>query len=306
MRTGRFSLGHVRLGFTLTELLIVVAIIALLAAMLLPAVGMVRNLAKATSCANNLRQIGLAVYAYAADNENIFPTGYSPAISGAYRYVSWDDLLSAYDGRDLPMGLYSTGNTMAANYLSISGADPKQLKAYGMYRCPAETAGYPGPLAAPITDRFIRSYAVNGGYNGSTRYYDATVPGIYAQAQTSFNKNPTAAASDWAAAFSQISHASTTIMLAEQRYVWCYLGGSMGVTVDNPWSGPYGTSNGSGFLGQILIDSAGNAFGYGPLHGASWNYLFCDGHVEKLQPAQTVSAGTALNAAPDSQSMWVR
>lgn len=53
-----------RSGFTLMELLIVVSVIALLAAMLLPAIGMVRELALATRCQSNLRQIGLAAALY--------------------------------------------------------------------------------------------------------------------------------------------------------------------------------------------------------------------------------------------------
>lgn len=78
------ALGSKR-AFTLTELLVVIAVIGILAAIIIPVVGNARSSALRSQCSTNIRQIAQGMLLYAAENKNRFPA--QAAVEGNASYV---------------------------------------------------------------------------------------------------------------------------------------------------------------------------------------------------------------------------
>ena len=98
-----------RIGFTLIELLVVVAVIALLAAILFPVFAQVREKARQTSCASNMKQLAAALAMYAQDYDQTMPAAVSaPPINGGNGTdVPYDRQLAPYGTSD---GVYACPN----------------------------------------------------------------------------------------------------------------------------------------------------------------------------------------------------
>lgn len=91
--------GTSRYGFTLIEVLVVIAIIAILAAFLFPVFARTREAARATTCRSNLKQIGAAVMMYTDDFDETLPRtwfGIDNAGSDAVSRYKWMDALLAH------------------------------------------------------------------------------------------------------------------------------------------------------------------------------------------------------------------
>lgn len=78
-------------GFTLVEILVTIGIVVVIAAILLPVLARARDRARTTTCAGNLRQIGLALNMYVKDHNNTHPPSGDPTDN-----CSWVDVVFPY------------------------------------------------------------------------------------------------------------------------------------------------------------------------------------------------------------------
>jgi prepilin-type N-terminal cleavage/methylation domain-containing protein/prepilin-type processing-associated H-X9-DG protein len=106
-------------GFTLVELLVVIALIGLLAALVTPVLQQAIARAHTAKCLSNMRQIGIAVLHYAADHEQRFPRSTHSAFS---------------------VGEYPWARSLAP-YLGGTEQHWQQLT-NSVYRCPADQSGH--------------------------------------------------------------------------------------------------------------------------------------------------------------------
>ena len=168
-------------GFTLIELLVVIAIIGILVALLLPAVQMAREAARRISCANNLKQMGLALHNFEGTHKVYPPSWTLTAADGSGNINGWSvqaRLLPYLEQNNLASQIDFTQSYNLANDILLGGK-PQKLSAARIptYICPSEiqdkqrfkngvAVHYPLNYAANCGDWFVFDPVSTGGGNG--------------------------------------------------------------------------------------------------------------------------------------------
>lgn len=160
-------------GFTLVEMLVVIAVVAILAAFLLPAISASKRKAQRAACINNLRHINLGVRMYSDDSHDASP---SAGVEGS----TPTNIVPLYAGY----------KALMKNYVGLNGASSSQDR---LFACPADTF-YPSWIlpdaSSPV--HFVRksihdeslfdysSYAFSGGDNRPRQFgtLTPTYPGL--------------------------------------------------------------------------------------------------------------------------------
>ena len=122
-------------AFTLTELIVVIAIIVILAASLLPALARTRTQAQRISCANTLKQVGVGFRTFANDNNGNLPMTLAPILHGAADQVGVRNVSNSQIVRNATTGAYAAGSQgVSMIFLCASN----QLSTPKILFCPAE------------------------------------------------------------------------------------------------------------------------------------------------------------------------
>lgn len=239
-------------GFTLIEILVVIAIIAILAAILFPVFASAREKARQTTCSSNEKQIGLGILEYCQDFDETMP--YEMDSSG----VAWSGIVE--------------------NYISTRG-----IQQVGIYVCPSAK-----DKEASCEKWGNSPYNASGVYtgcngNGSTLTYAANEVLSWSASQTVFTYQSNLSI------LSQFDMPAQTIMVGD---AWVAMGsggqGNEVLNITNLQTTPpsFGQTGSSYAPPPTAGNTQGGAYVF--RHSGGANFLFADGHVKWMTMPQVL------------------
>jgi prepilin-type N-terminal cleavage/methylation domain-containing protein/prepilin-type processing-associated H-X9-DG protein len=303
-------------GFTLIELLVVIAIVGILMSMLLPAVQQARAAANLRSCANHLRQIGLALHNY-HDAFNVLPPGYVsrlvekptvPTIPG--------DTDGPLVGSDMGPGwawgalildwLEQDPLKRTINFSAQVGGQPASATVVRVFVCPSDT----GPDKFVVKDRRLNVLGTVARSDYIGMFGTGEITDVPHAGEGLFYRDSSVRNSDIT------DGTSNTIAVGERASNLAYATWTGAVTFgivknlshvpgseDLQWPVFVLGHTGTVLEGQLPNNNSGHADDFTSRHAGGVNFLFGDGSVRFINSNIDITAWVAAGTRAGSETV---
>ncbi|HEY3331772.1 MAG TPA: DUF1559 domain-containing protein [Capsulimonadaceae bacterium] len=309
-------ISNKRFGFTLIELLVVIAIIAILAAILFPVFATAREKARQTTCASNMKQIGLALHQYLTDYDECYPSGIVPGKAVTGCTSSGNPSTCQLQ----PRGGYGVG---------WGGQTYPYVKSANMYTCPDDpflpstgfgTGGTPLPVSHFVTFSYAMNYELSG-QNESVLSAPVTTVALFEVTNCTVavgdQQEGTLGQTSWQWA-SPVGDGFPFMQYASGNIGNCDMRGDYAAQVKCTAANTCTLTSYNGFTDDVCAATAGvKARHSGNITGTTSksssppgnflgqsNYLLADGHVKFLNAENAASANNGNGGPTNSQLPW--